>query len=221
MFSVPAPSRTVSWTPLVLALGLHLLLVLAWLLRPAVRVTELSPTERETMLVMVKPPRPAPAASPQPLPRPLNRSRPTPRMKPSAPPEQPTAPDAVARPEPVPASGESGAVPAPLPGELLAASRRMAGRISREMHIGSSPITTEPEQKWGRFDAMVADARAGASRSVSLDSYTAPDGVIVYRKTVGDRVRCYVSGSVGGINTADGHSAGNIACPTGVRWTRL
>ncbi|XYJ08882.1 hypothetical protein ACSUZJ_15930 [Telluria sp. B2] len=216
---VPASSRTVSWTPLVLALGQHLLLVLAWWLRPGVQLPGLAPTERTTMLVMVKPP-PRSSATSRSLPRPPAVTRARPPTLPAQP-AQPANPDAVFEPQPTPPPAETEAAPAPMPGGLLDASRRMAGRIARELPADSSPITAEPDRKWERFAGMVAGARVDAGRSVSLDSYTASDGVTIYRKTVGGRARCYMSGSVGGLGPADGHSAGNVPCPPGVRWTRL
>jgi len=97
----------------------------------------------------------------------------------------------------------------------------MAGRVDRELRQGGSPISAEPERKWERFASMVAAARVPATGAVTVDSYTAPDGVVIYRKTVGGRVACYRSGSVGGINASDGHSAGYTACPPGAQWRRL
>ena len=212
---VPAPAPSLSWGPLVLTLGLHLLLVLAWLLRPGVQPTGLAPAGRATMLVMVRPP--APSAIPQPPPRPAAaaRARPQALSAPAA------TPEAVPEPEASPAPADTEAAPAPMPGELLEASRRVAGTIARELRAAGSPISAEPDRKWERFAGMVAGARADAGRGVSVDSYTASDGVTIYRKTVGNRVRCYMSGSVGGLGPSDGHSAGQVACPTGVRWTRL
>lgn len=122
-------------------------------------------------------------------------------------------------------------MPAALPGDLLASAKAMAGRVDGELRkgagviMGASVITAEPDRKQERFAEAFAAARKGASNTVTLDSYTAPDGVIVYRKTVGDRVSCYRSGSVGGLATgfgvADGHGAGKTTCPGGVSWTRL
>ena len=213
------PSRSVSWAPLALTLGLHLLLVLAWWWRPGLPLPATAPGARATVLVMVKPPpRPAPAAVSGPVlqPRPATRAR-SPAV---TAPVQPAPADAVPEPEATPAPAEAGPAPAPLPGELLAASRRMAGRIDRALRKGASPVTAEPERKWERFAGMVAAARTNPGNGVSLDSYTGLDGVTIYRKTVGERVSCYRSGSVGGIGPADGRSAGNVSCPTDVRWTR-
>jgi len=220
---VPA-SSSVSWTPLALALGLHLLLVLAWLLRPGVQPGLQPSSERATLLVMVKPAaRPMPAA-PRVLPEPVRKaaSRPASRVLPA--PEAAAAAEADTESlqlEPVQAEVATPAAPAVPVGELLARSRALAGRISRELPPGDGTMTAEPVRKWEQFGALVADARRTGSMAGTLDSHTAADGVIVYRKIVGMRVRCYRSGSVGGVNPSDGQTAGNIPCPTGVRWTRL
>jgi len=222
-FGVPA-SSSVSWTPLVLTIGLHLLLVLAWLLQPGVQAP--APTAaRETVLVMVAPPlRPAaptrqiarqPLAKAQPAPQPI-----TPRPSPTpAPAEIPAAAIADAPIESELVQGDP--APSAASGDLLATSRAMAGRVDRELRKGGSPISAEPERKWERFASMVAAARVPATGAVTVDSYTAPDGVVIYRKTVGGRVACYRSGSVGGINASDGHSAGYTTCPPGAQWKRL
>lgn len=215
--SVAAASRPVSWAPLALTLGLHLLLVLAWWWRPGMQLPAAAPAERETVLVMVRPPPgPAPAIVARPIPPP----RPAPPVRQPAASAQATAPVTEPEPVPLPAEAESEAPPAPLPGELLAASRRMAGRIDRALRKDDSPITAEPERKWERFGGMVAAARSDPGNGVSLDSYTGLDGVTIYRKTVGERVSCYRGGSVGGLGPADGRSAGRVPCPTDVRWTR-
>lgn len=119
----------------------------------------------------------------------------------------------------------NGAAPdARLPGELLASSKRVAGRIDRELRRGASPITAEPDRKWERFAQAVAGAHVSNRDAVTLSSYTAPDGVVIYRKTVGQRVFCYRSGSVGGLvggfGPADGQGAGTIPCPSGADWRR-
>ena len=221
---VPASSATVSLTPLALTLGLHLLLVLAWLLRPGVQPGLQPSSERATLLVMVKPAaRPMPAA-PRVLPEPVRKaaSRPASRVLPAPEPAAAALADAESpQLEPFEAEAATPTAPVAPVGELLARSRALAGRISREMPPGDSAMTAEPVRKWEQFGALVADARRTGSMAGTLDSHTAADGVIVYRKIVGMRVRCYRSGSVGGVNPSDGQTAGNIPCPTGVRWTRL
>ena len=100
----------------------------------------------------------------------------------------------------------------------------MAGQVDRDLRKGSSPITAEPERKWERFAEAFAAARSSPPPGLALESYTAPDGVTIYRKTVAGRTRCYRSGSVGGLVTgfgnADGHGAGRSTCPTNVPWSR-
>jgi len=212
---VPAAFPRRSWTPLALTVGLHLLLVLAWVggaPRGAVR----DPEQRVSMLVLVQP-----AVRPKPKAADVSPSRvgsrapssfvlPLPAVEPEA---QASSDTNEAPPGETPASY--------LPGDLLATSKRMAGRVDRELRNGSSPITAEPERKWERFAEAVAGARVNSGGAVTLDSYTAGDGVVVYRKTVGGRTRCYQSGSVGGLGPADGRSAGSVSCPAGVDWKRL
>jgi hypothetical protein len=224
------------WTPLALTLGLHLLLVLAWL-GGARGDLRREPPPRVSVFVPVQPPSPRRQAVPEAAPAPERVRQPLP-----AAPALPTValPEITvqARAAPVPAADAGTATapqePAqnqtqqegatPLPGDLLASSKAMAGRVDRDLRKGASPITAEPERKWERFADAVAGARTGDARTVALDSYTSPDGVIIYRKTVGNRVACYRSGSVGGLVTgfgsADGQGAGSTPCPGGVRWTR-
>lgn len=217
---VPA-SSSVSWTPLVLTLGLHLLLVLAWLLRPGVQPGPQPSAERATLLVTVTPPAGAIPAAPRALREPVRKpaQRPVARVLPAPEPAAAVVTDAES-PQLEPVQAEV-AAPIASAGELLARSRALAGRISRELPPGDSAMTAEPAGKWERFGTQVADARKTGSMAGTLDSHVSADGVIVYRKIVGSRVRCYRSGSVGGINPSDGQTAGNIPCPTGVRWTRL
>ena len=210
------------WTPIALTLGLHLLLVLAWLAGArGPRVPEAP--QRAFTFVLVQPqarPRPAPYLRP---PLPLPRSRlpasihlPTPAAA--------SSPDAEPEPASAPQADPAPAAPEALPGELLKSSRAMAGRIDRELRNGSSPISAEPERKWERFAEAFAAARTSSDRSVTLDSYTSPDGVIIYRRTTAGKARCYRSGSVGGLVTgfgnADLHGASIMDCPSGLSWTR-
>ena len=220
--AVPAYAASRSWTPLALTLGLHLLLVLAWLTGVHGPAPEPAPGASSFVLVQALPrPQPKPDL-PRPLPIPRTRlpdaiSGPSPvAAEPAAAPSR--EPEPVAEPQPDPA-------PAPaLPGDLLASAKAMAGRVDRELRQGSSPITAEPERKWERFAEAFAAARTGTADTVTLDSYTAPDGVVIYRKTVHGRASCYRSGSVGGLVTgfgnADGHGAGRTSCPSNVSWRR-
>lgn len=225
---MPGYAASRSWTPLVLTVGLHLLLVLAWLTGMHGPALQPTPTERTSTLVLVQPlarPKAAPV-EPLHLPKPRMRS-PTTTSAPVIVTPAPVvasspAPEPAAEPQADPARDSSPA--AALPGELLASSKAMAGKVDRALRNGSSPITAEPERKWERFAEAFAAARKGAPPGVTLDSYTAPDGVTIYRKTVAGKVRCYRSGSVGGLTTqfgnADLHGAGTTTCPTNISWTR-
>lgn len=218
----PEAVRRRPLAPLALTLGLHLLLVLAWR-KGAAPGLQRELAEQVSTFVPVQPPpasRPKPAAR-APAPRPRAR-------QPVAVPVQAPEPVAPAASEPVDAAPLPDAPPAPpqaLPGDLLASSKRMAGAVDRALRNGSSPgsgpIAAEPERKWERFAAAFTAARTSVYRDTILESHTAADGVTIGRKTVGDRVACYRSGSVGGLGPADGHSAGNIRCPAGASWTRL
>ena len=208
--------------PLALTLGLHLLLVLAWMSAPPGIQREVAGPVSTFVLVQPTPAsRPKPAASVA-IPRPRARLPvlvPVPMPAPA-----PATTDTTDTTEPPEAATPAEALAAALPGELLAASKRMAGGLDRELRKGGSPgispIAAEPERTWERFAAAFAVARTGVRRDTILESYTAADGVIIYRKTVGERVACYRSGSVGGLGPADGQSAGKTSCPTGVSWTR-
>ena len=249
--TAPFPRRPLA--PLALTLGLHLLLVLAWL-GGAGHPPVGAPPPREQAFVFVQPlarTRPAqavPQASSRPRSRPDKPAASATVSAPSrVPPMSRSGPEAITQP---PADGEAPASapasdstphatshatshaishatsrPAPAPGDLLATSKAMAGSVDRALRKGSRPITAEPDRKWERFAEAFAAARKDVGNTVTLDSYTAPDGVIIYRKTAGSRVACYRSGSVGGPVTAFGRpldtsGAGSVPCPTGVPWMR-
>ena len=219
----PAWAASRSWTPLALTLGLHLLLVLAWL--TGVRAPAPEPAPRASTLVLVQSlPRPAPQPAAATPPTRVRTRQPTAFVAPLPELAAPSAAPPSSNPEPA-SEPQPDATPGPaLPGDLLTSSKAMAGRVDRELRKGSNPITAEPERKWERFAEAFAAARSGAAGSVTLDSYTAPDGVIIYRKTVAGRTSCYRSGSVGGLVTgfgnADGHGAGRTTCPSNVSWSR-
>lgn len=230
-----------------LTLGLHALLVwLSWLAavpRQAAHAPQLAQERASTLVLVVPLPlsreadsrsarTPAAAHAPQRTRRPVPAARgkaeadgvmPAVSVAATGPTTAPdAAPDAAldnASAATVEAAPETRA-----PGELLASSKRMAGAVDRALRRGASPITAEPERKWERFAQAVAEAHTGNREAVTLSSYTAPDGVVVYRKTVGARVLCYRSGSVGGLvggfGPADGRGAGTIPCPSGADWRR-
>lgn len=71
-----------------------------------------------------------------------------------------------------------------------------------------------------RLRRNLEDAHVEPVTGVQQDSYTAPDGVIIYRTRVGRRTVCRRSGSVGlGIAGTRGvEEAGSVSCPKGVQW---
>jgi len=73
---------------------------------------------------------------------------------------------------------------------------------------------------WTRFrrDVDAAHFESG----VWQDSYTAADGTIIYRKHIGGRTICRMSGNVSaGTGVIKGiDEAGSIACPARAQWKR-
>lgn len=174
---------------------------------PAVRQPDLPP-------VYVPPSEPAPAAPSSGVPG-----------APSAPTTSDSAqasmPDATA----APGYGDSTDSPAPAPadgGFTASLGRRQAGRIDRELRAGKAGVPTEADTPWARFQRGLEAAHVERSMSAHLDSYTSPDGVVIYRRRVGSRTQCYQTGSVGlGVaGTRTGGNAGNVQCPSGVTWKR-
>ena len=222
--SIPNFSARRPWTPLALTLGLHLLLVLAWLTAGRGERAREAP-QRDSSFVLVQAldrPKPAPTLAPLPPPPRRRVKAGTPVARPAV--TAPAAPpsDAASEPEPAPASDPAPA--AALPGDLLRSSRAMAGSVDRALRNGSSPITAEPERKWERFAEAFAAARTSKSYTMTLESWTDPEGTVFYRKTIAGRKHCYRGGSVGGLVTgfgsADGRGAFATPCPSGASWTR-
>jgi hypothetical protein len=228
MRGYPSEARRPSWTPLAVTLGLHLLIALAWLARPA-------PPPRdaggEVMSVLVRVPAPAAAKLPKPVPLPPTkvRHRDEPVHVPTAPAlPTPSSPiDSVVPAIPAPSS-------APTASELLARARQQAGAIDRELRDGrpAAPLSASGAQ--GRLERGIGGAYIDRSRTVRTDSYTSPDGVVTYRMRVGDKVLCRKSGSVApGLEYSEGArlagagsagsatTAGFVPCPTAdVDWKR-
>jgi hypothetical protein len=140
------------------------------------------------------------------------------RLAPAAPvPGLPPASEAALPPEPAPA-----AAPAAAPSTTfsLDQARRQAGGIDRELRKGKSGVPVEADTPLARLRQKLDDAHVEALSGVQQDSYTAPDGRIIYRTRVGKRTVCRISGSIGlGIAGARGiNDAGSVSCPTGVVW---
>jgi len=247
--SAPYPDRGPQWRPrrtrlaLAASLGVHLLAAV-WLQqhRPAPAPP---PAEAPRVIsILLQPPaartRPAPAPAPvrEPLPareppahappRPATRTQQAPTPAPAEPAPAPSiqAPaDTLAAPEPAPVdAGKLARDPAAgVNGSFtVGVAKRQAGRIDRELRGGKSGVPLEADTPWARFQRGLEAAHVERSMSVIEDSYTSPDGVVIYRRRIGSRTICYRTGSVGlGIAGARGvNDAGPVSCPSGVTWTR-
>jgi len=212
---------------LALTAGLHLLAALLWSNeRRQPSPTRAHDAQRVVSILLQPPLRPPARVSRPPLPPvaaavPPRSSRkllaPV-RLAPAAPvPGLPPASEAALPPEPAPA-----AAPAPAPSTTfsLDQARRQAGGIDRELRKGKSGVPVEADTPLARLRQKLDDAHVEALTGVQQDSYTAPDGRIIYRTRVGKRTVCRISGSVGlGIAGARGiNDAGSVSCPTGVEW---
>lgn len=225
---VPARSLSPSWMPLALTLGLHLLLLLAWRWQTQSSPAALAP-ERLIEVIPVRPParlRPAPppAAPKAPSARPQESRR---RMLPAS--QLPVTAEPQAPPPAASDTSETiepAVSEAPLTPEgedMLAASKRRAGEIDRQLRKGKSGVPDEADTPWSRFRAGVAAAHVDRSLSVILEAYESPDGVVIYRTTQGGKQSCRMTGSVnfGPGRAGGGNAAGDVSCPKGVPWRRL
>ena len=246
---VLTPRRTPGW-PLGVTLGLHLLLGWWWLQATGVRVLpETVSAPREFIVVAVLAPAPslsstAPAAASSSRPRAAQAfpARAAPPAPPVAP--QPITP-APADSAPPAATSEPAAEPFPTPpgsaqdtavtgdDSLASRGKRTAGAVDHELRKGKLAPLDPGDNKWQRFAEAVSNARVDTSRTLVSESYTAPDGVVVYRFRLGGRTWCRTGGGirpspfgaqVGGATSFDtaggGGFAGTIECPTRVQFKR-
>jgi hypothetical protein len=224
-------SRRVAALPLAVTFAVHLLLLLGFLL--ARRASDGDRSTPRPMSVLVRVP-PLPSVRPPPVSAP---SRAKPRDGAALPPMQ--APPAAAPPAPeqviAPAAGSLPSIPTPAAEELLGRARRQAGAIDRQLRGGTPGVPLEAETPWARFRRGVESAHGDHARTVTMETYTAPDGVVTYRFRNGGKVYCRRSGGVGpeaswrseGARLAGAGSAGTattagmVDCPTGnVAWER-
>jgi hypothetical protein len=242
------PSR--NRTALALIFGMHILALLAWMQQRPVRLPDTPHVVSILLRPSMPQARPEPAPPPEPgYPRPRQRKLP-PAMDffgfPSARPPA-SAPSTPAQPEPAvtPAAPAAAASPpassllddarAPLSvqdaireqkeaegGFGLSLAKRQAGRIDRELRKGKSGVPDEPDTPMGRFRRGLEQAHVDRSWSVREDSYTSPDGTIIYRKRIGKGSICRRGGSVSplGMNSMamGGEAKNDIPCPKGVDW---
>lgn len=213
-------------------LGLHLLLAWGW--RAAHPPAQETFEERIFNLIPIPPPAPERAFARRKL-EPVRSIAPRRRM--------PGLPDAVREPEPLKPEHDGAApvtepiaiaAPAPSPLDTMAGrARRDAGAIDRELRKGKSGVPAEADTPGGRLVRALEGAYIDTSRTVVSETYTAPDGEIIYRFRQGSRVYCRISGGVKpGIGNAigsgaaafdvqgGGGSAGLIRCPSHGEWKR-
>jgi len=247
---VLTPRRTPGW-PLAVTLGLHLLLGWWWLQATGVRMLPaIVSAPREFIVVAVLAPAPsrssaapaAPAAAASPRPRAAQaipaRAAPaastvalqpiTPAPADSAPPAATIEPAADAFPTP---SGSAQDTFATGDDSLANRGKRTAGAVDHELRKGKLAPLDPGDSKWQRFAEAVSNARVDTSRTLVSESYTSPDGVVVYRFRLGGRTWCRTGGGIrpspfgaqaGGATSFDtaggGGFAGTIECPTRVRF---
>jgi hypothetical protein len=244
---VLTPRRTPGW-PLAVTLGLHLLLGWWWLQATGVRVLPaVVSAPREFIVVAVLAPAPsrssAAPATPSSSPPRAAKAAPA-RTAPAAPlvAPQPITP-APADTAPPPAMSEPAADPFPTPSasaqeriatgddSLASRGKRTAGAVDHELRKGKLAPLDPGDNKWQRFAQAVGDARVDNSRTLTSESYTAPDGVIVYRFRQGGRTWCRTGGDIrpspfgaqaGGAALFDkaggGGFAGTVRCPARVEF---
>jgi hypothetical protein len=115
-------------------------------------------------------------------------------------------------------------------GLVAGLARQQAGRIDRELRKGKPGVPTEADTPAARFQRDLESAYIDRSLTLQSDTYTSPDGVVIYRFRQGNRYRCRRAGGVGmplagmpgtGSITAGGAgAAGATACPKGVVWNQ-
>jgi hypothetical protein len=115
-------------------------------------------------------------------------------------------------------------------GLVAGLARQQAGRIDRELRKGKPGVPTEADTPAARFQRDLESAHIDRSLTLQSDTYTSPDGVVIYRFRQGNRYRCRRAGGVGmplagmpgtGSITAGGAgAAGATDCPKGVVWNQ-
>ena len=211
--------------------GLHLLLALLWMRQQAAAPPSDTgqPPEFVTVLLQAMRPQPAvPAAPPPPKTAPKRAPAAPSAVAPPAAPAQtlPAAPPADAAPAAAPALPPEGAAaadaPASEPGFALGLAKRQARRIDRELRNGKSGVPLEADTPIARLRRGLEAAHIDRSLTLSTDTYTSPDGVIIYRFRQGNRMWCRRTGSVGSLlrGMPEANAAMNVDCPRGVSWER-
>jgi hypothetical protein len=109
-------------------------------------------------------------------------------------------------------------------GFALGLAKRQAGRIDRVLRNGKSGVPDEPDTPMGRFRRGLEAAHIDRSKSVHFDTYTSPDGTVIYRKRIGNGSICRRGGNISplgmGRMAMGNEVADNIPCPSGVEWKK-
>ncbi len=173
----------------------------------------------------------APAAAPSAVPST------TPSTTPSAPDAAAFPPNPIDTAQAVGPAADARAAARSLPGTAatpgsfaLGLAKHQAGRIDRELRKGKSGVPTEADTPVARFQRGLESAHIDRSLALQSDTYTSPDGVVIYRFRQGNRFRCRRAGGVGmplagmpgtgSITAAGAGAAGNTDCPKGVVWNQ-
>jgi len=124
------------------------------------------------------------------------------------------------RPDAVPETPSSSPESSPEPNFDMDLVRRQASHVARAIARELPSVPSGSDTPWARFGRDVDAAHFEAG--VWQDSYTAPDGTIIYRKHIGGRTICRMSGNVGPENgiIKGIDEAGSIACPARAQWKR-
>jgi hypothetical protein len=190
--------RRQAW-PLAASLAAHVVLAVLWLNgthkpRP--------PEEEPRRLMLVLLPKTAPLKPPVAPPEPQSTRRPSEHQKNATarPPEavavQPQQPVNVA-PDPALPAREPEAISTSHPSAtaILDGARRDIGKIDRELRGKHPNLLGKTDTPWGRFEQALAGAHGDST--LTEDSYTSPDGTVVYRRRMGRKTVCRKTGSVG------------------------
>lgn len=230
------PRRALGW-PLVAVLGAHLLLAWWWLAATGLRaLPSIAPGLREMLVVPVLlPPVSAPAPTvraPAPTVRAPARTMARAAVPPPVGSEAITAPIAesvLAEPssEPMRSSSNQPGAASLEEGSLAERARRAAGSADLALRTGKLAPPDPVATRWTRFAGAVEGARKDTALTQTSESYTAPDGTVVYRFRKNGRYYCRTGGSVrpsvfgaegGGAALFDrgggGGTAGLITCPS-------
>jgi hypothetical protein len=85
-------------------------------------------------------------------------------------------------------------------------------------------MQAEGDTRWARLNTALEAAHVAPMTGVQQDSYTAADGTIIYRKRIGNRTVCRMSGDTGSggiVSTGGNGTAGWVSCPNDVQWKPL